>query len=112
MSRTQALLIAQGYTVFSGPPSTAPAVFAAYGMPCPPNLFIAEHMLEVGELEGLYWQGCKQLTQPFGTGKHPLWVAHLAMNSHACCSQCLSLHHQAKTAGITVCITGQGIPLL
>lgn len=43
----RALLMAQGHVVFEGPPSAAPSVLAGYGLPCPQDMFIAEHMLEV-----------------------------------------------------------------
>lgn len=43
----QALLLAKGCLVFQGPPAAAPAALAALGLPCPPGLAIAEHLLEV-----------------------------------------------------------------
>ena len=33
--------------MYEGPPGGAPAAFERCGLPCPPDTFIAEHMLEV-----------------------------------------------------------------
>ncbi len=43
----QVLLITQGRLAFVGAPGDAPEAFAALGLPCSNQAFIAEHMLEV-----------------------------------------------------------------
>ena len=43
---TQVMLLAQGHLVYSGPPQGVRGVLEGYGLPCPPDTSIAEHMLE------------------------------------------------------------------